>query len=86
MAEGSKVRTVAELMSAPPVTALSSETVAVVATRMEERKVGSVVVVDLAWREHYAHFPDVKRARAVQINAQMQRAAAAVAGSGSHGI
>ena len=46
MAEGSKVRTVAELMSAPPVTALSSETVTVVATRMEERKVGSVVVVD----------------------------------------
>ena len=40
------MRTVAELMSAPPVTALSSETVAVVATRMEERKVGSVVVVD----------------------------------------
>lgn len=28
------------------------------------------------WREHYAHFPDVKRARAVQVNAQMQRAAA----------
>jgi hypothetical protein len=29
------------------------------------------------WREHYAHFPDVKRARAVQVNAQMQRATAA---------
>jgi integrase len=23
------------------------------------------------WREHYAHFPDVKRARAVQVNAQI---------------
>ena len=46
MAEGSKVRTVAELMSAPPVTALPSETVADVAVRMEERRVGSVVVVD----------------------------------------
>ena len=46
MAEGSKVRTVAELMSAPPVTALPSETIADVASRMEERKVGSVLVVD----------------------------------------
>ena len=46
MAEGSKVRTVAELMSAPPVTALPSETVADVATRMEELRVGSVLVVD----------------------------------------
>ncbi len=46
MAEGSKVRTVAELMSAPPVTALPSETVAAVAMRMEELRVGSVIVVD----------------------------------------
>ena len=46
MAEGSKGRTVAELMSAPPVTALPSETIADVAARMDERRVGSVVVVD----------------------------------------
>ena len=46
MAEGSKVRTVAELMSAPPVTAVPSETIADVASRMEERRVGSVLVVD----------------------------------------
>lgn len=46
MTEGSTVRTVAELMSVPPVTALPSETVAEVAERMEEHGVGSVVVVD----------------------------------------
>ncbi len=46
MAEAPKGRTVGELMSSPPVTALSSETVADVAARMGERKVGSVVVVD----------------------------------------
>jgi citrate synthase len=33
-------------MSAPPVTALPSETIAEVAARMDERRVGSVVVVD----------------------------------------
>src|SRR5687767_6160328 len=42
----SKVRTVADVMSAPPVTASSSETIATAAGRMEERRVGSVVVVD----------------------------------------
>ena len=46
MPEGPKGRTVAELMSAPPVTALPSETIAEVAARMDERRVGSVVVVD----------------------------------------
>ena len=38
------------------------------------------------WREHYAHFPDVKRARAVQINAQMQRAAAIAPGTEPRGM
>jgi CBS domain-containing protein len=40
------VRTVADVMSAPVVTALPDETVAVAAFRMNERSVGSVVVVD----------------------------------------
>ena len=46
MAEGAKGRTVAELMSAPPLTARPSETIAEAATRMGEGGVGSVVVVD----------------------------------------
>ncbi|MEX2658474.1 MAG: citrate/2-methylcitrate synthase, partial [Acidimicrobiales bacterium] len=46
VAEAPKVRTVAELMSAPPVTALPSETIADVAARMERLRVGSVLVVD----------------------------------------
>ncbi|HZN15857.1 MAG TPA: citrate synthase [Acidimicrobiales bacterium] len=41
-----KVRTVADVMSTPVVTAAPSETVAEAATRMSERRVGSVVVVD----------------------------------------
>ena len=41
-----KPRTVAEIMSAPVVTAEPGETIATVAARMRERKVGSVVVVD----------------------------------------
>jgi citrate synthase len=41
-----KVRTVSDVMSAPVVTASPSETVAEVAQRMADRKVGSVVVVD----------------------------------------
>lgn len=41
-----KVRTVADVMSAPPVTATSSETVADAAARMRDAGVGSVVVVD----------------------------------------
>ena len=40
------VRTVADVMSAPVVTALPDETVAAAAARMGEHKVGSVVVVD----------------------------------------
>ena len=40
------VRTVADVMSSPVVTALPDETVAVAAARMEERTVGAVVVVD----------------------------------------
>ena len=46
MAEAHTVRTVAEVMSSPSVTALPSETVAEAAARMVERRVGSVVVVD----------------------------------------
>jgi len=38
------------------------------------------------WREHYANFPDVRRARAVQVNAQMQLAAAAGASHGLSGL
>ncbi|HUQ39250.1 MAG TPA: citrate synthase [Acidimicrobiales bacterium] len=45
-ATGAKVRTVADVMSAPPVTATSSETVAVATARMQESRVGSVIVVD----------------------------------------
>jgi citrate synthase len=41
-----KPRTVAEIMSTPVVTAEPGETIATVATRMRERRVGSVVVVD----------------------------------------
>jgi citrate synthase len=40
------VRTVAEVMSAPPVTAATDETIASASNRMAERRVGSVVVVD----------------------------------------
>src|SRR5918995_2700572 len=40
------IRTVAEVMSSPVVTAAPDETVAQVAARMNERTVGSVVVVD----------------------------------------
>ncbi|HYZ99022.1 MAG TPA: citrate/2-methylcitrate synthase [Acidimicrobiales bacterium] len=40
------VRTVAEVMSSPVVTALPDETVAVAASRMNEHSVGSVVIVD----------------------------------------
>ena len=46
MADAPKVPSVGELMSAPVVTALPDETVAEAATRMRDRKVGSVVVVD----------------------------------------
>ena len=42
----STVRTVAEVMSSPAITAHSSETVAVVSQRMAEQKKGSVVIVD----------------------------------------
>ena len=41
-----KPRTVAEIMSTPVVTAEPGETIATVATRMRDRHVGSVVVVD----------------------------------------
>jgi citrate synthase len=43
---GSKARTVADLMSRPVVTAQPAETVAVVAQRMRDHKVGSAVVID----------------------------------------
>jgi citrate synthase len=46
VADANKGRTVAELMSSPPVTALPSETVAQVAARMDDLRVGSVIVVD----------------------------------------
>ena len=42
----STVRTVAEVMSSPAITAHSSETVAEVSKRMAEQKKGSVVIVD----------------------------------------
>ena len=45
MSDGSK-QTVADVMSRPVVTAVSGETVAEAASRMRERHVGSVVVVD----------------------------------------
>jgi citrate synthase len=40
------IRTVSDVMSAPPVTAVPSETLAAAAARMQEHGVGSVVVVD----------------------------------------
>ena len=46
MAEGTPTRTVAEVMSAPPVTAIPSETLADASSRMRDRGVGSVIVVD----------------------------------------
>jgi citrate synthase len=46
MASSATVRTVSDVMSAPVVTALPSETIAEAATRMRDRSVGSVVVVD----------------------------------------
>jgi citrate synthase len=46
MSHMAAARTVADLMSAPVITALPAETIAVVAQRMREHKVGSVVVVD----------------------------------------
>ena len=46
MAEGTPTRTVAEVMSAPPVTAVPSETLADASSRMRDRGVGSVIVVD----------------------------------------
>ena len=46
MADGAKVRTVSDLMTADVLTANPSETIAEVSTRMGERKVGSIVVVD----------------------------------------
>jgi citrate synthase len=46
MAEGVAVRTVSEVMSTEPVTAVPSETIAEAAGRMSDRRVGSVVVVD----------------------------------------
>jgi citrate synthase len=45
-ASAAKVRTIADVMSRPAVTAQGSELVSVAATRMTERAVGSVVVVD----------------------------------------
>jgi citrate synthase len=45
-ATGAKVRTIADVMSRPAVTAEGSELVSEAAARMEERRVGSVVVVD----------------------------------------
>src|SRR4051812_46219056 len=46
MAEGVAVRTVSEVMSTSPVTAVPSETIAQAAARMSERRVGAVGVVD----------------------------------------
>jgi citrate synthase len=46
MVDSPTVRTVAEVMSSPPVTAVPSETIAEAAARMVERRVGSVIVVD----------------------------------------
>jgi citrate synthase len=43
---GAKVRTVADVMSHPPVTATPSETIAEATSRMRDHRVGSVVVVD----------------------------------------
>ena len=46
MAEGAAVRTVSEVMSTSPVTAVPSETIAEAAARMADNRVGSVIVVD----------------------------------------
>src|SRR5205823_1934188 len=46
MADGAKVRTVSDLMTPNVLTATPSETIAEVSTRMGDRKVGSIVVVD----------------------------------------
>jgi citrate synthase len=46
MADGAKQRTVSDLMTPDVLTANPSETIADVSTRMGERKVGSIVVVD----------------------------------------
>jgi citrate synthase len=46
MSDAPTVRTVSDVMSSPAVTALPSETVAEVASRMNDHKVGSVIVVD----------------------------------------
>jgi len=46
MADGHKVRTVRDVMSSPPVTALSSEVLADASNRMKSHGVGSVVVID----------------------------------------
>ncbi|MBV8386709.1 MAG: citrate synthase [Acidimicrobiia bacterium] len=46
MADGAKVRTVSDLMTSDVLTATPSETIAEVSSRMGDRKVGSIVVVD----------------------------------------
>src|SRR5436305_15029517 len=46
MADGAKQRTVSDLMTPDVLTANPSETIADVSSRMGERKVGSIVVVD----------------------------------------
>ncbi len=46
MPAANPTRTVSDVMSAPPVTAVPSETLAAAAARMQEHGVGSVVVVD----------------------------------------
>jgi citrate synthase len=46
MSDTPTVRTVGDVMSHPPITAVTSETVAAVAARMADHRVGSVVVVD----------------------------------------
>src|SRR5215210_374193 len=46
MDKGAKVRTVGEIMSHPIVTAVASETMAEASTRMRDKRVGSVIVVD----------------------------------------
>ena len=46
MTDGTKERTVGDVMSHPVVTAQPAETLASVAQRMRDNKVGSVVVID----------------------------------------
>jgi citrate synthase len=46
MADGAVIRTVADVMSRPALTASAEEPVAAVASRMQDHKVGSVVVVE----------------------------------------